>query len=123
MIPQYGGDVLEKLQKIRKMSGKCDTHGINDDLIKNFLENDPFLSMAIDEAERNFHDLINELGEQLISLDEIERSRKMDSAIPNLEEQLVSAINMIPKAEPAIKTNVGTFVSTKIVLPIMIVAD
>ena len=38
-------------------------------------------------------------------------------------EQLVSAINMIPKAEPAIKTNVGTFVSTKIVLPIMIVAD
>ena len=47
----------------------------------------------------------------------------MDSAIPNLEEQLVSAINMIPKAEPAIKTNVGTFVSTKIVLPIMIVAD
>ena len=72
MVPQYGGDVLEKLQKIRKMSGKCDTHGIHDDLIKNFLENDPFLSMAIDEAERNFHDLINELGEQLISLDEIE---------------------------------------------------
>ena len=54
MVPQYGGDVLEKLQKIRKMSGKCDTHGINDDLIKNFLENDPFLSMAIDEAERNY---------------------------------------------------------------------
>ena len=41
-----------------------------------------------------------------ISLDEIERSRKMDNAIPNLEEQL-AAISMIPKAEPAIKTNVG----------------
>ncbi len=47
----------------------------------------------------------------------------MDNAIPNLEEQLLAAINMIPQAEPAIKTNVGAFVSTKMVLPIMIVAD
>ena len=72
MVPEYGGVVLEKLQRIRKMSGKRTTHGINDELIMNFLENDPFLSMAIDEAERNFHDLINELGEQSISLDETE---------------------------------------------------
>ena len=47
----------------------------------------------------------------------------MDSAIPNLEEQILSAINMIPKAEPAIKTNVGTFVSTRLSLPIMITAE
>ena len=46
----------------------------------------------------------------------------MDNAIPNLEQQLLAAISMIPKAEPAIKTNVGAFVSTKMVLPIMIVA-
>ena len=61
--------------------------------------------------------------EGYFSLDQIERSINMDNAIPNLEEQLLSAISMIPKAEPAIKTNVGTFVSTKMVLPIMIVAD
>ena len=61
--------------------------------------------------------------EGYFSLDEIERSRKMDNAIPNLEEQLLAAISMIPKAEPAIKTNVGAFVSIKMVLPIMIVAD
>jgi hypothetical protein len=75
----YGGDVLEKLQKIRKMSGKCDTHGINDDLIKNFLENDPFLSMAIDEAERNFLDLINELIE--IDLEMEMKMRKLSSKV------------------------------------------
>ena len=89
--------------------------------ILDFIDQNPLESSESISEEINVVIIIDKEG--YFSLDEIERSRKMDSAIPNLEEQLVSAINMIPKAGPAIKTNVGTFVSTKIVLPIMIVAD
>ena len=69
------------------------------------------------------------LKPELVSMDEAKNDpnaivMQMDKdAIPNLEEQLLAAISMIPQAEPAIKTNVGAFVSTKMVLPIMIVAD
>lgn len=89
--------------------------------ILDFIDQNPLESSESISEEISVVIIIDKEG--YFSLDEIERSRKMDSAIPNLEEQLLSAINMIPKAEPAIKTNVGTFVSTKIVLPIMIVAD
>ena len=89
--------------------------------ILDFIDQNPLQSSESISEEISVVIIIDKEG--YFSLDEIERSRKMDSAIPNLEEQLLSAINTIPKAEPAIKTNVGTFVSTKIVLPIMIVAD
>ena len=89
--------------------------------ILDYMDQNPLQSSEPISEEINAILIIDKEG--YFSLDQIERSRKMDNAIPNLEEQLLSAINMIPKAEPAIKTNVGTFVSTKIVLPIMIVAD
>lgn len=89
--------------------------------ILDFIDQNPLESSESISEEISVVIIIDKEG--YFSLDEIERSRKMDNAIPNLEEQLLSAINMIPQAEPAIKTNVGTFVSTKIVLPIMIVAD
>ena len=83
MVAQYGGDVIEKLHKIRNMSGDCETHGINDEIIMNFLENDPSLSIAIDEAERNFQDLSSELGEQMFSLNEIELVKMVQNDFVN----------------------------------------
>ncbi|MBF12275.1 MAG: hypothetical protein CMC63_08875 [Flavobacteriaceae bacterium] len=62
-------------------------------------------------------------NEGYFSIIEVIRSSAMDNAIPNLEDQLQSAVSIIPKAEPALKTNVGAFVSTKLVLPIMIIAE
>ena len=56
-------------------------------------------------------------------MEEFNGSNKIDDAIPSLKEQLEIAISLIPQAKPAIKTNVGTFVSTKLNLPIMITAE
>lgn len=61
--------------------------------------------------------------EGYFSLDELERSNKISNAIPNLKESLEMAVSLIPQAQPAIKTNVGTFVSTTLKLPIMISAQ
>ena len=65
------------------MSGDCETHGINDEIILNFLENDPSLSIAIDEAERNFQELSSELGEQMFSLNEIELVKMVQNDFVN----------------------------------------
>ena len=89
--------------------------------ILDYIDQNPLQSSETISEEINAILIIDKEG--YFSLDQIERSRKMDNAIPNLEEQLLSAISMIPQAEPALKTNVGTFVSTKMTLPIMIVAD
>ena len=89
--------------------------------ILDYIDQNPLQSSETISEEINAILIIDKEG--YFSLDQIERSRKMDNAIPNLEEQLLSAINMIPQAEPALKTNVGTFVSTKMILPIMIIAD
>lgn len=89
--------------------------------ILDYMDQNPLQSSEPISEEINAILIIDKEG--YFSLDQIERSRKMDNAIPNLEEQLLSAISMIPQAEPALKTNVGTFVSTKMVLPIMIIAD
>ena len=61
--------------------------------------------------------------EGYFSLEEYNGSSKIDQAIPSLKEQLEIAVNLIPQAQPAVKTNVGTFVSTKLNLPILISAE
>ena len=61
--------------------------------------------------------------EGYFSLDEYNGSSKIDQAIPSLKEQLEIAVSLIPQAQPAVKTNVGTFVSTKLNLPIVITAQ
>ena len=58
--------------------------------------------------------------EGYFSLKELEHSNKISNAIPNMKESLKMAVSLIPQAQPAIKTNVGTFVSTTLKLPIMI---
>ena len=57
------------------------------------------------------------------SLLDIVRSKSIANAIPNMDESLEIAVNQIPQAQPAIKTNVGVFVATTLKLPIMISAQ
>lgn len=61
--------------------------------------------------------------EGYFSLEEFNGSNKIDEVIPTLKEQLETAVSYIPQAQPAVKTNVGTFVSTRLSLPIMITAE
>ena len=61
--------------------------------------------------------------EGYFSLGEVELSDKISNAIPNMEESLEMAVSLIPQAQPAIKTNVGAFVSTTLKLPMMISAQ
>jgi hypothetical protein len=56
-------------------------------------------------------------------LQDIERSKVIADAIPNMDESLEIAVSQIPQAQPAIKTNVGVFVATTLKLPIMISAQ
>ena len=61
--------------------------------------------------------------EGYFSLQEIEHSNEIIEAIPNMEKSLKIAVSQIPQAQPAIKTNVGTFVAISLKLPIMISAQ
>ena len=61
--------------------------------------------------------------EGYFSLQDIERSKAIADAIPNMDESLEIAVSQIPQAQPAIKTNVGVFVATTLKLPIMISAQ
>ena len=61
--------------------------------------------------------------EGYFSLQDIERSKAIADAIPNMDESLEIAVSQIPQAQPAIKTNVGVFVATTLQLPIMISAQ
>ena len=61
--------------------------------------------------------------EGYFSLEEFNGSNKINKVIPTLKEQLETAVSYIPQAQPAVKTNVGTFVSTRLSLPIMITAE
>ena len=75
-----------------------------------YLNEEIFLNLLIDK-------------EGYFSLQEIERSNAIIEAIPNMEESLQIAVSQIPQAQPAIKTNVGTFVATTLKLPIIISAQ
>ena len=61
--------------------------------------------------------------EGYFSLQDIERSKAIADAIPNMDESLEIAVSQIPQAQDAIKTNVGVFVATTLQLPIMISAQ
>ncbi len=89
--------------------------------ILDYLDQNPLESSEFISEEINIVLKIDKEG--YFSLEEFNGSNKIDDAIPSLKEQLEIAISLIPQAKPAIKTNVGTFVSTKLNLPIMITAE
>ena len=63
---------LETLNEIRSKTGLSQTQGLKDAVISNFLETDPSLSRAIEEASVNFHSLLNDMGDDLFSMPETE---------------------------------------------------
>ena len=64
--------------------------------------------------------LIDENG--LISLSELENDSYVSDAIPELIGVLEEAVNSLPTAIPATKTNVGVVVRSQLKLPIRVVA-
>jgi len=61
---------LETLAEIRSTTGDIQTKGLKDSVISSFLEVDPSLSRAIEEASVNFQSLLNDMGEDLFSMPE-----------------------------------------------------
>ena len=61
--------------------------------------------------------------EGYFSLGEVDFSNALLDAIPTLREILEEAVHQLPQAKPAIKSNVGIFVSSQFQLPLRIVAQ
>ena len=74
---------LRLLDEIRSATGKADTDGLPDSIISKFLETDPSLSRAIEEASINFQSLVNEMGEKLLSMKESELSSLLQADYVN----------------------------------------
>ena len=74
---------LEALYEIRSATGKADTDGLPDSIISEFLETDPSLSRAIEEASINFQSLINEMGDKLLSMKESKLSSALQADYVN----------------------------------------
>lgn len=89
--------------------------------IKEYILQNPWESSEYLEEEISLQLRIDKEG--YFSLEEVIRSNALNAAIPNLEEELELAVSLIPQANPAVKTNVGAFVSTELTLPILIIAE
>jgi len=63
-------DYLAALADIRSRTGQAQTNGLKDSVISGFLETDPSLSRAIEEAAGNFQSLLNDMGGELFSMKE-----------------------------------------------------
>ena len=74
---------LDILHAIRKHTGSCSTTGLPDDVILSFIDADPSLKIAIDEAKLSFDTLSSESGLDLQSIDE-------DSLISTLQSDFVN---------------------------------
>ena len=61
--------------------------------------------------------------EGFFSLSEIQSSDNIIELLPDIDALLSDALISLPQALPATKTNVGTFVETKLTLPIKITAS
>ena len=69
-FPETMGDGMEALLQIRHSTGESRTIGLRDEVIRDFLESDPSLSRAIDEASDNFQSLNSDLGSKLFEMRE-----------------------------------------------------
>jgi hypothetical protein len=81
------------------------------------------LSVANQTTEEELFLLLRVDEEGFISLDKVDLSNALRDAIPDLEQILTDAILQLPQAIPAIKSNVGTYVSTEFQLPVRIIAQ
>lgn len=88
--------------------------------IQAYFEENPLIAEQAVEEEIMLTLLVNKEGQ--ITLDEVSSSNALKSNIVQLEEILYSAIQTLPEALPAIKTNVGEVVASQFQLPLMIQA-
>ena len=74
---------MEALAKIRHNTGEPRTIGLSDKVIRDFLESDPSLSRAIDEASDNFQSLRSDLGDRLFEMEEVNLVSELQSDYVN----------------------------------------
>ena len=77
------GNGMEALTKIRHNTGEPRTVGLRDEVIRDFLESDPSLSRAIDEASDNFQSLRSDLGDRLFEMEEVNLISELQSDYVN----------------------------------------
>jgi len=71
------------LEEIRSKTGDARTIGLGDEIIAEFLLSDPSLSRALEEAQANFHSLENDMGSDVLALDEEELTAHLQSDYVN----------------------------------------
>mgnify|MGYP001161280774 FL=1 len=89
--------------------------------VLDYINENPWVASENVDEEVVLNLLIDKEG--LISLESVDASNYILDAIPDLENSLIMAINLLPQAQPAVKTNVGTLVTTSIKLPLKIIAQ
>ena len=74
---------METLAEIRGSTGEARTLGLGDGVIRDFLESDPSLSRAIEEASDNFQSLKGDLGGKLFEMAETDLVSELQSDYVN----------------------------------------
>ena len=74
---------METLAEIRGSTGEPRTLGLGDGVIRDFLESDPSLSRAIEEASDNFQSLKGDLGGKLFEMAETDLVSELQSDYVN----------------------------------------
>ena len=82
-FPEMMGEGMEALLQIRHSTGEPKTTGLSDEVILDFLESDPSLSRAIDEASDNFQSLSSDLGSRLFEMQEVDLVSELQSDYVN----------------------------------------
>tara|TARA_B100000686_G_scaffold253571_1_gene264598 strand:- start:834 stop:2339 length:1506 start_codon:yes stop_codon:yes gene_type:complete len=76
-------DGLQALSEIRSRTGDPWTTGLRDSLISDFLQSDPSLIRAIEEASANFQSLVNDVSAKTLLMDEKELVKHLQSDYVN----------------------------------------
>ena len=74
---------MEALEEIRSNTGLARTTGLSDEIIAEFLLTDPSLSRALEEASSNFHSILEDMGPEVLSMDEKELANLLQSDFVN----------------------------------------
>lgn len=74
---------MEALEEIRSNTGLARTTGLSDEIIAEFLLTDPSLSRALEEASSNFHSILEDMGPEVLSMDEEELANLLQSDFVN----------------------------------------
>ena len=89
--------------------------------VLDYINENPWVASENIDEEVVLNLLIDKQG--LITLESVDASNYILDAIPYLKNSLITAINLLPQAQAAVKTNVGTLVTTSIKLPLKIFAQ